>query len=54
MHVGPMTSAWRDESKPATNRPFRELVERHQPRVIQVIHGILHNHGDGEEIAQEH
>lgn len=32
---------------------FRELVERHQSRIFQVIYGILHSPQDAEEIAQE-
>jgi len=32
---------------------FRELVERHQSRILRVIYGILRNRADAEDIAQE-
>jgi RNA polymerase sigma-70 factor, ECF subfamily len=32
---------------------FRELVERHQAKVFSIIYGILRNHNDAEDIAQQ-
>ena len=32
---------------------FRETVERYQAKVFSIIHGILHNHNDAEDIAQQ-
>jgi len=32
---------------------FRELVERHQSKVFSIIYGILRNHNDAEDIAQQ-
>src|SRR5262245_61734552 len=32
---------------------FRELVERHESKVFSVIHGILRNREDTEDIAQQ-
>ncbi|MBM3724405.1 MAG: RNA polymerase sigma factor [Acidobacteria bacterium] len=32
---------------------FRELVERYQSKVFSIIHGILRNHNDAEDIAQQ-
>jgi RNA polymerase sigma-70 factor, ECF subfamily len=32
---------------------FRELVERYQDKVFSIIHGILRNHNDAEDIAQQ-
>lgn len=32
---------------------FREIVERHQTKVFSVIYGILRNHNDAEDIAQQ-
>src|SRR5215469_4454704 len=32
---------------------FREIVERYQAKVFSIIHGILRNHNDAEDIAQQ-
>ncbi len=32
---------------------FRELVDRYQSKVFSIIHGILRNHNDAEDIAQQ-
>lgn len=32
---------------------FRELVERYQSKVLSIVHGILRNHNDAEDIAQQ-
>jgi RNA polymerase sigma-70 factor (ECF subfamily) len=32
---------------------FREIVERHQSKVFSIIYGILRNHNDAEDIAQQ-
>jgi len=32
---------------------FRELVERHQTKIFSIIYGILRNHNDAEDIAQQ-
>src|SRR5580692_12495595 len=32
---------------------FREVVERYQAKVFSIIHGILRNHNDAEDIAQQ-
>src|ERR1700759_3354330 len=32
---------------------FPELVERHQSKVFSIIYGILRNHNDAEDIAQQ-
>jgi len=32
---------------------FREIVERYQPKVFSIIYGILRNHNDAEDIAQQ-
>ncbi|MGB9610709.1 MAG: RNA polymerase sigma factor, partial [Bryobacteraceae bacterium] len=32
---------------------FRELVERYQNKVYSIIYGILRNHNDAEDIAQQ-
>ena len=32
---------------------FRELVERYQRKILQIVHGILHRRADAEEVAQE-
>ena len=32
---------------------FREIVERYQCKVFSIIHGILRNHNDAEDIAQQ-
>src|SRR5207245_7396154 len=32
---------------------FREIVERHQAKVFSIIYGILRNHNDAEDIAQQ-
>ncbi len=32
---------------------FREMVERHQSKVFSIIYGILRNHNDAEDIAQQ-
>src|SRR5579871_4592344 len=32
---------------------FRELVERYQAKILSIIHGILRNHNDAEDIAQQ-
>src|SRR5712692_3407959 len=32
---------------------FRELVERYQSKVFSIIYGILRNHNDAEDIAQQ-
>ncbi len=32
---------------------FREVVERHQAKVFSIIYGILRNHNDAEDIAQQ-
>jgi RNA polymerase sigma-70 factor (ECF subfamily) len=32
---------------------FREIVERHQTKVFSIIYGILRNHNDAEDIAQQ-
>src|ERR1700689_5623169 len=32
---------------------FREIVERHQAKVFSIIFGILRNHNDAEDIAQQ-
>jgi RNA polymerase sigma-70 factor (ECF subfamily) len=32
---------------------FRELVERYQTKVLSIVHGILRNHNDAEDIAQQ-
>jgi len=32
---------------------FREIVERYQSKVFSIIHGILRNHNDAEDIAQQ-
>lgn len=32
---------------------FREIVERYQTKVFSIIHGILRNHNDAEDIAQQ-
>src|SRR5260370_35733215 len=32
---------------------FREVVERYQSKVVSIIYGILRNHNDAEDIAQQ-
>src|ERR1700721_338938 len=32
---------------------FREIVERYQAKVFSIIYGILRNHNDAEDIAQQ-
>lgn len=32
---------------------FREIVDRYQSKVFSIIHGILRNHNDAEDIAQQ-
>src|ERR1700749_4518246 len=32
---------------------FREIVERYQSKVFSIIYGILRNHNDAEDIAQQ-
>jgi len=32
---------------------FREVVERYQAKVFSIIYGILRNHNDAEDIAQQ-
>src|ERR1700674_1058578 len=32
---------------------FRDIVERYQAKVFSIIHGILRNHNDAEDIAQQ-
>ena len=32
---------------------FRDLVERYQSKVFSIIYGILRNHNDAEDIAQQ-
>ena len=32
---------------------FREVVERYQSKIFSIIHGILRNHNDAEDIAQQ-
>lgn len=32
---------------------FRELVDRYQTKVLSIVHGILRNHNDAEDIAQQ-
>src|SRR6202030_4880033 len=32
---------------------FREIVERYQAKIFSIIHGILRNHNDAEDIAQQ-
>src|SRR5258705_13901826 len=32
---------------------FREIVERYQTKVFSIIYGILRNHNDAEDIAQQ-
>src|ERR1700749_4062117 len=32
---------------------FRELVERYQAKIFSIIYGILRNHNDAEDIAQQ-
>src|SRR3979490_3109143 len=32
---------------------FREIVERYQAKVFSIIHGILRNHNDAEDIAEQ-
>src|SRR5271154_6546334 len=32
---------------------FREMVDRHQSKVFSIIYGILRNHNDAEDIAQQ-
>jgi len=32
---------------------FREVVERYQSKVFSIIHGVLRNHNDAEDIAQQ-
>src|SRR5581483_10433077 len=32
---------------------FREVVERYQSKVFSIIYGILRNHNDAEDIAQQ-
>jgi RNA polymerase sigma-70 factor (ECF subfamily) len=37
----------------ADQMAFRELVERYQSKVFSIIYGILRNHNDAEDIAQQ-
>ena len=32
---------------------FRDIVERYQAKVFSIIYGILRNHNDAEDIAQQ-
>src|SRR5271156_5125665 len=32
---------------------FREIIERYQAKVFSIIYGILRNHNDAEDIAQQ-
>ncbi len=32
---------------------FREIVERYQTKILLIIYGILRNHNDAEDIAQQ-
>ena len=32
---------------------FREIVDRYQAKVFSIIYGILRNHNDAEDIAQQ-
>jgi RNA polymerase sigma-70 factor (ECF subfamily) len=32
---------------------FRELVERHQSRILRVLYGILNHRADAEDVAQD-
>ena len=32
---------------------FREIVDRYQSKVFSIIYGILRNHNDAEDIAQQ-
>jgi RNA polymerase sigma-70 factor, ECF subfamily len=32
---------------------FRELVDRYQNKVLSIVHGVLRNHNDAEDIAQQ-
>jgi RNA polymerase sigma-70 factor (ECF subfamily) len=37
----------------ADQMAFREIVERYQSKVFSIIYGILRNHNDAEDIAQQ-
>ena len=37
----------------ADEMAFREMVERYQSKVFSIIYGILRNHNDAEDIAQQ-
>ena len=37
----------------ADEMAFRELVERYQAKIFSILYGILRNHNDAEDIAQQ-
>jgi len=40
-------------AQPARELPFREIVERYQSKVFSIIHGVVRQRNDVEDIAQQ-